>query len=128
MLERLIAKLGTIGILAILLSASVLLNLWQFNRAGKADARCATRIAEMVADVDRKTAANEVTALDIGRQADKDASTADDRIEKETIRYVDRIRREIVTVPAECDGPMPDGVHDALSDATRAANSFVPAR
>jgi hypothetical protein len=33
--ERFIAKLGTVGVLAILLTLSVALNAWQFNRAGK---------------------------------------------------------------------------------------------
>lgn len=47
MFERILAKVGTLGVLAILLTLSALLNLWQFNRAGKADARCATRIAEL---------------------------------------------------------------------------------
>lgn len=126
--ERILAKVGTLGVLAILLTLSVLLNLWQFNRAGKADARCATRVAEMVADVDRKTAAREVTALEIGRETDKAASNAVEVIEKETTVYVDRIRRETVEVPANCPRTLPDGVRDALTDAARAANRFVPAR
>jgi hypothetical protein len=63
MIERWLAKLGMVGVLAILLTVSIFVNLYQLRSAGKADARCATRIAEMVADVDRKTAAREVTAL-----------------------------------------------------------------
>jgi len=126
--ERILAKVGTLGVLAILLTLSVLLNLWQFNRAGKADARCATRIAEMVAEVDRKTAAREVTALEIGRETDKAASNAVEVIEKETTVYVDRIRRVPVEVPANCPRALPDGVRDALSDAARAADSRVRAR
>jgi hypothetical protein len=120
--QRILAKVGILGVLAILLTLSVLLNLWQFNRAGKADARCATRIAEMVAEVDRKTAAREVTALEIGRETDEAASNAVEVIEKETTVYVDRIRRVTVEVPASCPRALPDGVHDALSDAARAAN------
>jgi len=121
-LERIIAKLGIVGVLAILLTLSVLLNLWQFNRAGKADARCATRIAEMVAEVDRKTAAREVAALEIGRETDKAASNAVEVIEKETVRYVDRIRRVPVEVPANCPRTLPDGVQDAITDAARSTN------
>lgn len=128
MIERWIAKLGTVGVLAILLIASVLLNLWQFNRAGKADARCATRIAEMVADVDRKTAAREVAALEIGRDTKADAEAAVQTITVETTRYVDRIRRETVEVPANCPRALPDGVRDALTDAARSADSSVRAR
>ena len=120
--ERLIAKIGMVGILAVLLAASVAVNLWQFNRSGKADARCATRIAAMAAEVDRKSAANEVTALEIGRETDKSASDAVQVIEKETVRYVDRIREVRIPVPAECDGPMPDSVRDPITDAARAAN------
>ena len=126
--ERILAKVGILGVLAILLTLSVLLNLWQFNRAGKADARCATRIAEMVAEVDRKTAAREVTALEIGRETDKAASNAVEVIEKETVRYVDRIRRVPFEVPANCPRALPDGVRDALSDAARAADSRVRER
>ena len=128
MIERWLAKLGMIGVLAILLTVSIFVNLYQLRRAGKADARCATRIAEMVAEVDRKTAAREVTALEIGRETDKAASNAVEVIEKETVRYVDRIRRETVEVPANCPRTLPDGVRDALSDAARAANSHVRAR
>ena len=128
MIERWIAKLGMVGVLAILLIASVLLNLWQFNRAGKADARCQARIAEMVADVDRKTAAREVAALEIGRETKADAEEAAQVIEKETTVYVDRIRRVPVEVPANCPRALPDGVRDALTDAARAADSRVRAR
>lgn len=122
MLERWLAKLGVVGVLAILLTASVALNAWQFNRAGKADARCATRIAEMVAEVDRKTAAREVKALDIARETTADAQAASAEIQTETIKYVDRIREFRIPVPAECDGPMPDRVRDTLTDAARTTN------
>jgi hypothetical protein len=120
--ERFIAKLGTVGVLAILLTASVALNAWQFSRAGKADARCATRIAEMVADVDRVTAAREVKALDIARETTADAQAASAEIQTDTVKIVERIREVPVPVPAECDGPMPDRVRDTLSDAARATN------
>jgi hypothetical protein len=126
--ERFIAKLGAVGLLAILLTASVALNALQFSRAGKADARCATRIAAMVADVDRVTAASEVKALDIARETTADAQAASAEIQTETIKYVDRIREVRIPVPAECDGPMPDRVRDTLSDAARAADSRVRAR
>lgn len=121
-IERWIAKLGVVGVLAILLTLSVVLNLAQFSRAQKADARCETRIAEMVADVDRKTAAREVAALEIGRETKDRAEEAVNEIESQTVRYVERIRTLRVPVPAECDGPMPDGVQDALSGAARATN------
>ena len=128
MIERWLAKLGMVGVLAILLTVSIFVNLYQLRGAGKADARCATRIAEMVAEVDRKTAAREVTALEIGRETDEAASNAVEVIEKETVRYVDRIRRVPFEVPANCPRALPDGVRDALSDAARAADSRVRAR
>lgn len=120
--ERLIAKVGIAGLLAILLAAAVAVNLWQFRRAGQAEARCDARIAAMVAEVDRKAAAQEVTALEIGRQTTDRADAAVAEVQKETIRYVDRIRTVEVPVPAECHAPMPDGVQDALADAAAAAD------
>jgi hypothetical protein len=122
MIEKWLAKLGVVGVLAILLTASVALNAWQFNRAGKAKAACDSRIAAMVADVDRVTAAREVKALDIARETTADAQAASAEIQKETTVYVDRIRRVTVEVPASCPRALPDGVQDALSDAARAAN------
>jgi hypothetical protein len=121
-IERAIAKLGMVGVLAVLLASSLAVNLWQFNRSGKADARCQDRIAAMVAEVDRKTAANEVAALGIARETTDRAEAAVATITKETVRYVDRIREVRIPVPAECDGPMPDSVQDTLTDAARAAN------
>jgi hypothetical protein len=120
--ERFIAKVGVVGVLAILLTASVALNAWQFNRAGKADARCATRIAGMVADVDRVTAAREVKAIEIARETTADAQAESTRIQSDTIKIVERIREVPLPVPAECDGPMPDRVRDTLADAARATN------
>lgn len=128
MIERWLAKLGMVGVLAILLTVSIFVNLYQLRSAGKDDARCATRIAEMVADVDRKTAAREVAALEIGRETKADAEAAVQTITVETTRYVDRIRRETVEVPANCPRALPDSVRDALSDAARAADSRVRAR
>ena len=122
MLEAILARIGTIGVLAILLTASVALNAWQFNRAGKADARCAARIAGMVADVDRVTAAREVKALDIARETTADAQAESTRIQSDTVKIVERIREVPLPVPAECDGPIPDRVRDTLADAARAAD------
>ena len=125
MLERIIAKIGMVGVLAALLLLSALVNLWQFSRASKSDARCATRIAEMVAEVDRKTAELEKASLAISRQTRQRSASDAERIDKETIRYVERIRRETVEVPANCPRELPRGVQDALSDAARAANRSV---
>lgn len=126
--ERLIAKVGIAGLLAILLAVSVAVNLWQLRKSGEAKAACDARIAAMVAEVDRKTAAREVTALEIGRETTTRAEAAVEVIEKETIRYVDRIRTVPVEVPAGCPRALPDRVQDALSDAARAADSRVRAR
>lgn len=120
--ERVIAKVGIAGLLAILLAASVAVNLWQLRKSGEAAAACDARIAAMVAEVDRKAAANEVAALEIGRETTDRAEADTTRIQTETIRYVDRIRTVEVPVPAECHAPMPAGVRDALADAARAAN------
>lgn len=121
-LQLILARIGWTGVLALLLVLAIALNLWQFRRAGQADARCEARIAAMVAEVDRKTAANEGTALEIGRETTADAQAASAEIQKETTVYVDRIRRVTVEVPASCPRALPDGVQDALSDAARAAN------
>ena len=122
MIERLIARIGIVGVLIILLSASILLNLWQLGRAGRADARCATRNAEAAQAVREQVDERDGKALEI---ADDTADTAQEGvqvIEKETIRYVDRIRRETVEVPANCPRTLPSGVRDALADAATAAN------
>ena len=118
--ERVIAKVGIAGLLAILLVASVAVNAWQFRRAGQAAAACEARIAAMVAEVDRKAAANEVTALEIGRETTDRAEGDADRIQNETIRYVERIREVRIPVPAECHAPMPSGVQDTLREAAAA--------
>lgn len=125
MFERLIAKLGIVGVLAILLALSVLVNFGQFGRAQKADARCAARNADLAAQVDQKTAEQEKEALGIGRETADRAEDDADRIGKETIRYVERIREVRIPVPAECDGPIPDRVQDAVRDAARAADRRV---
>jgi hypothetical protein len=122
MLEAILARIGTIGVLAILLTASVAVNLWQFRKAGQAQAKCDESIAALAAEVDRKTAEAENLALRIGRETTARAAADSNRIQSETVRYVDRIRRVEVPVPAACDAPMPDGVRDALAEAARAAN------
>jgi hypothetical protein len=122
MLEAILARIGTIGVLAILLTASVAVNLWQFRKAGQAQAKCSERIAALAAEVDRKTAEAEKLALRIGRETTARAAADAERIQSETVRYVERIRRVEVIVPAACDAPMPDGVQDTLTEAARAAN------
>lgn len=121
-LERIIAKLGVVGVLAILLTLSALVNLWQFSRAGKSDARCATRISALQDQVARKTAELETKSLEISRDAARRAAADAERIQSDTNKIVERIREVPVYLPSQCDGPMPDGLQDALSDAARAAN------
>jgi hypothetical protein len=122
MLEAILARIGTIGVLAILLTASVAVNLWQFRKAGQAQAKCDESIAALVAEVDRVTAAREVKAIEIAREATADAQAESTRIQSDTIKIVERIREVPLPVPAECDGPMPDRVRDTLSDVARATN------
>lgn len=142
MIARLIERFGMAELLkyaavaclalTVLLTGSVAVNLWQLYRSGQAasaaKAACDERIAAMVAEVDRKTAAREVTALEIGRETTDRAEAASAEIQRETIRYVDRIREVRVEVPAACHAPMPERVRDTLADAARAADSFVRAR
>lgn len=125
LLERFIAKIGIVGVVALLLTASVLVNLWQFSRAGKADARCATRISELQAVVARKEAEAEKYALEVGRENARRAAADAKRIQSDTVRYVERIREVPVYLSAACDGPMPSGLRNALGDAARAANGHV---
>lgn len=124
-LERIIAKIGIVGVVALLLTASVLVNLWQFSRAGKSDARCATRISELQAVVARKEAEAEKYALEVGRENARRAAADAKRIQSDTVRYVERIREVPVYLPVACDGPMPSGLRNALGDAARAANGHV---
>jgi hypothetical protein len=128
MIEKWLAKLGWIGVLAILLTISLGLNAWQFRRSGSTEVRCDNKIGGMVAEVDRKTAANEVKSIGIARETTDRAEAASTEIQTETIKYVDRIRTIEIRVPAECDGPMPERVRDTLTDAARAADSRVRAR
>lgn len=120
--ERLIAKVGIAGLLALLLAASVAVNLWQFREAAQADAECDARIAALGQKVAEEAAGRDDTAADIGRETDAEAGDSVQTITVETIRYVDRIRRETVEVPAACPRALPDGVRDALADAAAAAN------
>ena len=120
--ERLIAKVGIAGLLSILLAASIAVNLWQFRRAGQAEAACDARIAALGQEVAEETARADLLGLSISRETTERAGADADRIQNETIRYVERIREVRIPVPAECDGPMPDGVQDALADAAAASH------
>lgn len=122
MIERLIARIGIVGVLVIFLAASILLNLWQLGRAGKADARCATRNAEAAQQVIEKSTERDGKALEIADDTAENAQENAQVIEKETIRYVDRIRRVPVEIPANCPSALPDSVQDTLTDATASAN------
>ena len=121
-LERTIARIGIAGLLALGLFASVAVNLWQFRQAGKASAACDARIADLGRKVAEEAARADILGLSIGRETQARAEADTARIETQTVRYVERIREVRIPVPAECHGPMPDGVRDALSDAARAAN------
>lgn len=119
--ERVIAKVGIAGLLAILLVASVAVNAWQFRRAGQAAAACDARIAALGQRVAEEAARADLLGLSISRDTTARAGADADRIQNETIRYVERIREVRIPVPAECDGPMPDGVQDTLADAAAAS-------
>ena len=124
--ERAIARLGIAGLLALLLLGSVGLNLWQIRKAGQAEAACEARIAAMAAETDRKAAKLETAALEISRDVTRDAEAEVREVQVQTVRYVERIREVRIPVPAACHADMPPGVQDALRDAARAANRFVP--
>ncbi len=124
-LERLIAKLGIAGIIALVLAASLALNLWQLRKSGQAEAACEARIAALGAETDKKASKDETTSLEIGRETDASAQEAITTITNETVRYVDRIRTVEIPVAPECDGPMPERVRDALSEAAAAADRRV---
>lgn len=119
--ERLIAKVGIAGLLAILLAASVAVNLWQFREGAQSAAECDARIAALGQKVAEESARADLLGLSISRETTERAGADADRIQNETIRYVERIREVRIPVPAECDGPMPDGVQDALADAAAAS-------
>ena len=125
-LERIIARVGLVGILAGLLALSIIGHVWQFRVSASAEARseaaCAARIAGMAERVAVESARAEGLSLRLSRETAARAAAESARIHDETIRYVDRIRTIRVPVPAACHAPMPDGVRDALTDAARAAN------
>ena len=104
------------------LAVSVGIGIVLARQWAAAEAACEARIAAMAAETDRKAAKLETAALEISRDVTRDAEAEVRTIEVETIRYVDRIRTVRVPVAAECHGPMPDSVRDALTDAARAAN------
>ena len=108
------------------LAVSVGIGIVLARQWAAAEAACEARIAALAAETDRKAAKLETAALEISRDVTRDAEAEVRTIEVETIRYVDRIREVRIPVPAECHQPMPDGVQDALRDAARAANRFVP--
>ena len=121
-IERIIARIGIAGLLAVLLAGSVAINLWQFRESGQAEAECDARIATMQAQVAEAAVRRDDTALAIARETAARAEADTARIETQTVRYVERIREVRIPVPAECHAPMPDGVRDALADAAAAAN------
>lgn len=121
-IERAIARIGIAGLLALLLAGSVGLNLWQLRNAAKAEAACEARIAALSTAAVTKAAERDTTAIAIADDATEEAAEAVETITVETIRYVDRIRRVPVEVPANCPRALPDGVRDALADAAAAAN------
>lgn len=82
--ERIMAKLGAVGVLAILLTLSALLNLWQFNRAGKADARCATRIAELTSKAQEAATQRDTGAVEIAAEAADDAAATTTQTQSDT--------------------------------------------
>jgi hypothetical protein len=126
--EKIIAKVGLVGLLAILLAASLAVNVWQVKRLGAASAKCGERIAELQAKAAEAAAALESVSAQIARSTAERARSDKDRIQTDTVRYVERIREVPVPVPAECHAPMPSGVQDALRDAAAAADGRVRAR
>lgn len=122
MIERIIAKVGVCGLLCILLVLCILLNLLQFRSAAKSSEECEKRISGLVAATAEKAAEQEGKGREIARDTTDRAQAASAEIQKEAIRYVDRIRTVEIPVAAECDGPMPDRVRDTLSEAAAAAD------
>lgn len=119
--ERLIAKVGWMGALLIALALSVAGNVWLVYRAGGSSNKCDGRITDLQTATANAAAAQDSEAIGIARSTTERADNDTTRINTETIRYVERIREVRIPVPAECDGPMPDGVQDALRDAAAAS-------
>lgn len=122
MLSRALAQIGATGLLCLLLAISAVVHVWQIRRAAQASAACESRIMEMQRTVAEEAARADLLGLSISRDIRQQASADAARIQTETVRYVTRIREVPVHVPAECDGPMPAGVQDALRQAAAAAD------
>lgn len=104
------------------LAVSIGIALVLARQLAAAEAECAARIADLSAQAQATADRYESLALRIAREAGAESEAEQRAIAQETIRYVDRIRTVRVPVAAECHGPMPDSVRDALADAAAAAN------
>ena len=125
--EKWAAKIGWMGALLIALALSVAGNVWLIYRAGGASNKCDGRITDLQAATANAAAAQDSEAIGIARSTTERADNDTTRIQTETVRYVDRIRTVEIPVPAECDGPMPERVQDALRDAAAAAEGRLRA-
>lgn len=123
-IERAIAKLGIVGVLVIILTCSLLMNLWQFSRAAKASSRCDARIAELQASAAKIEQRRELAGQEIARETRESAQEAQNATITETQERAERVRTIIRTVeiPANCPVALPDSVRREISQATRAAN------
>ena len=104
------------------LAVSIGIALVLARQLAAAEAACDARIADLSAQAQAAADRYESLALRIARESAAEAAAEQRTIAQETIRYVDRIRTVRVPVAAECHGPIPDSVRDALTDAARAAN------
>lgn len=104
------------------LAVSVGIGIVLARQWAAAEAACDARIADLSAQAQATADRYESLALRIAREAGAESEAEQRAIAQETIRYVDRIRTVRVPVAAECHGPIPDSVRDALTDAARAAN------
>jgi len=123
-IEQTIAELGIVGVLLVTLTISILVNIWQFNRAGKAEARCESRITALQESARKIEADREANARRIASTTRREAIEAQNATIATTQERAERVRiiTRTITVPAGCPVALPDSVQDELRQAVRAAN------
>lgn len=82
--ERWAAKLGLAGVLVILLMASAVANVWLLRKLAEADARCATRIAELTSKAQEAATQRDTGAVEIAAEAADDAAATTTETQADT--------------------------------------------
>lgn len=95
--------------------------------AGKREAQAACAEAQRKREdaAQRAIQRRDTRAATINTETAARGAQASARHREETVKSVERVRyvTRTIHVPAACDGPMPDGLRDAMGEAVRRANT-----